>query len=81
MRMIYNVADQECGRRDQGENHTGHVALPDVSADPEPAHCDKHGADGVERCIDCREILNSHGYRFTPVVLERLRLAPAVRGF
>src|SRR5438477_9219971 len=38
MEVINNVANEKTGRGDERDDHAGHVPLPDVAPDPEPAH-------------------------------------------
>ena len=75
--VIYNVPDQERGGGDQGDDHTRDMALPNVSADPKPAHRDEHSANRVERGVDRRQIVNCHCHSFTSPFARRLRLESA----
>src|SRR5262249_4168656 len=72
--MINDVADQKTGRSNEGDDHARHVALPNISADPKPAHRNENRADRVERGIDCGQILDCHSDRAEiktmPPVLE-----------
>ena len=52
VRVINNVADQKTGRRNEGRDHAGNMALPDIAPDPEPAHADEDGADQIEQRVD-----------------------------
>ena len=52
LRVIDNVADQKTGRGNEGDDHAGHMALPDVAPDPKPTQADEDGADQIEHCID-----------------------------
>ena len=55
--VINDVACQKTGRRDERGNHARDVSLPDVTPDPEPTRGNENRADGIERCVEGREIV------------------------
>src|SRR5205085_3060179 len=53
-------ADQKSAGSDEGDDHAGDMALPDVAPDPKPARGNENGADCIEGCVNGGQVVYCH---------------------
>src|SRR5207302_8586196 len=60
VQVVDDVADQKSAGSDEGDDHAGDMALPDVAPYPKPARGNENGADCIKGCVDGGQVVYCH---------------------